>query len=391
MLAGKKSDSKTAVFIASRLSNDLSKTDFSKLRSVCTEVDGISNAFVGRNIMLGSSDDTRRPLVIAIGDIDSTRYFYQIKDGENTAAKLEFPENLNIEKNGLLGMAMGFNFGQRANYFLYDIGDTKSLVAVTLADDSMGSLSYDYSPGNKHLPEAYRYLSYNTIATLTARTGSDSPSSDIYIGAATGVYRIPNGKTSHMEQVTDEIKDVHEVRTASHGTDDISLWVTASPSNLYYIRGMREEESQTVKWNAPVLFQQNVLFVAPIRTIKPSSAGQSTNEIFTIDSGLTITHYWQDPSSTIWHQRTARAQESDYVLNFKSYTTHLHLESPSGSPVQEKVKITSSEWQYVTINGSVYSLDLDVPAEVEADLFGDITIISPATDVSPAVIHITSM
>src|SRR2546423_400081 len=108
--------------------------------------------------------------------------FYQVQDSSDTAAKLEFPENLDISNNGLLGLQMGFNFGQRANYFLYKIGQTKSLVAITIADDKLGSLTYDYSPGNNHLPEAYRHLDYNSIATSTCRKGSSNPSSDIYVG-----------------------------------------------------------------------------------------------------------------------------------------------------------------------------------------------------------------
>lgn len=387
----KKNSSIATVFYASMLSNDLSTTDFSKLSSLSVNIDGIDDEFIGRNIKLGSSDDTKRPLLVIVGDVGGSRYFYQVQDNSNTAAKLEFPENLDTNNNGLLGLQMGFSFGQRANYFLYEIGQTKSLVAITIADDSLGSLTYDYSPGNKHLPEAYRHLNYNSIATSTCRKGSENPSSDIYIGAATGLYRIPNGKANLMEQVTDAIKDVHQVKVASLDTNVISLWVAASPSNLYYIRGIRQSDGRTVKWSAPILFAQNTLLVAPIRTVKSSNKKQSTNEVFTLDTQLTITHYWQDPSSTIWRHKMARIGNSDYVINFNSFTTHFHLEDSSGRPVSKKVKITSSEWQYATVNGAVYSLDGDVPAEMETDAFGNVTIISHAFDISPAVIHVTSM
>jgi hypothetical protein len=103
MLAQKDSPT-TTVFYASMLSNDLLITDFSKFSSISVKIDGIDSNFVGRNIKLGSSDDTKRPLLVIVGDIDGSRYFYQVQSISNTAAKMEFPENLDISKNGLLGL-----------------------------------------------------------------------------------------------------------------------------------------------------------------------------------------------------------------------------------------------------------------------------------------------
>ncbi|KAI1802876.1 hypothetical protein F4811DRAFT_572527 [Daldinia bambusicola] len=378
----------TDVFFASMMSNDVAKWDLPKFSSRVTKVDGLDKSFIGRHILVGSSDDNSNPQIVVVGDAHGSRHFYQVNSNTNIAIRVEFPEGLNVNDNNLFGLQMGFNFSQRANYFLYQLGESVSLIAKTIADDKQGSLSYDYSPGNVHLPEAYRQLKYSSLAVSTARAEAKNPSSDIYVGAATGLYRIPNGRANLMEQVTDSIKDVRQVKIAKEDSGEMSLWVEASPSSLYLVRGERQE-GHVVKWGEPVLFAENVLHVAPLRVVK-SNDGPSSNEIFTLDTGLTVTHYWQDPSSTLWNRKTARVGQSNYVVNFNSFTTQFHLGDELGVPVQAKVKITSSEWQYATVNGLVYSLDSHVPAEVQTDEFGNITIISTASDVAPAVLHITS-
>src|SRR5581483_10096499 len=51
-------------------------------------------------------------------------------------------------------------------------------------------------------------------------------------------------------------------------------------------------------------------------------------------------------------------------------------------------KITSSEWVYATVNGLVYSIDKDNPAEIQTDIMGNVTIITMATDVSVPIFHV---
>jgi len=84
---------------------------------------------------------------------------------------MSFPENLNLDQHTLINLEIGYNFGQRANYFLYEIRDTKSLVTITIANENSGSLVYDYSARNQKLPAGMQNLSYNNIATTTARSG----------------------------------------------------------------------------------------------------------------------------------------------------------------------------------------------------------------------------
>ena len=368
-------------FFASLLSNDLSQTDFTKLASSASLVQGINAAFTPESIRLGSSDDGKRPMLTVEGSLNGKHLLYQMNVGDAKAAQLELPEDMTPGRDSLISHCTGFNFGQRGNYFLYNIGATRHLVVRT--SGSQGTLNYDYSPGNGQLPAQFQQLTYNCIQTATSRSGALFTASDIYIGTPRGVYRIPNGKSGSMELVTDGIVDVHDITVTMNG-DDIALWVTSSPDKLYYIYGHRTS-STAITWNTPIIFASGVLRVAAMRNLAKSS-----NELFVLTSDLALWHYWQDPSSTLWRSSKAIVKEDAYVINFNSYTTHVHFESAGLPSTSQKVKITSSEWQYCTINGLKYSLDQDAPAEIDVDHSGNITIIEPAVDISPPILHIQS-
>lgn len=365
------------LFYASLLSNDLSKTDLTKLANLAPLVKGIDSAFTPESIRLGSSDDNKRPTLTVEGSLNGKHLLYQMDVADAKATQLQLPEDMNPGSDSLISHCTGFSFGQRGNFFLYNIGDTRHLVVRT------STLNYDYSPGNGQLPSVFQQLTYNCIRTATSRSGAMFTASDIYIGTPRGLYRIPNGQAGSMELVTDSIVDVHDIVVTLNG-DDIALWVTSSPDKLYYIYGHRTSPL-AVTWNMPTVFASSVLRVAAMRNLAKSS-----NELFVLTTDLAVWHYWQDPSSTLWRSSQAIVKEDAYVINFNSYTTHLHLES-AGLPIpSQKVKITSSEWQYCTINGLKYSLDQDVSAEIEVDPSGNITIIEPAVDISPPILHIQS-
>ncbi|KAF2837356.1 hypothetical protein M501DRAFT_978492 [Patellaria atrata CBS 101060] len=369
------------LFYAPLMSHDLSETDFGKLYDISSKVQGIDPAFVSETIRLGTSDDGKRPVLTVEGSLNGKHLLYELNHDDSKASLVELPEDITPGKENLISHCTGFNFGQRGNYFLYKIGDSRHIVVHT--DGSQGRLNYDYSPGNVALPAQFRNLTYNCISTATSRPDTQFPASDIYIGCANGIYRIPNGKSGSMECVTPDIIDVHDIDVTIDG-NDISVWVTSSPDMVYYIYGKRNSATG-IAWNMPIVFAKGVLKVTAMRNLI-----KKANELFVLGNDLSVWHYWQDPSSTSWRSSKAIVKEDAYVINFDSYTTHVHFES-LGLPIPtQKVKITSSEWQYCTINGLRYSLDEDVPAEVSVDVSGNITIISAADDISPPVLHIQS-
>lgn len=377
----KPSSTTSDVFFAYLLSNDLSQTNLSALSSLATQVSGFDTGFIIETLRLGSSDDGKRPTLTVEGSLNGKHTLYQLNHDDERVIEMGLPEDITPGKENLISHKTGFNFGQRGNYFLYNIGQTRHLVVQT--DGSGGRLDYDYSPGSNGLPAQFQQLSYSCIATATSRQGAMFAASDIYIGSPTGVYRIPNGKSGLMEQVAHGIANIHDI-TVTYDGNDISVWVTASPSQLYYIYG-RRTSATTVTWNMPIQFADNALKVATMR-----NAIKKSNELFVLAQDESLWHYWQDPASTLWRSSLAVVKEDDFVMDFESYTCHLHFES-AGLPVQEqKIQITSSEWQYVTINGLHYSLDIDTPAIVPVDPMGNVTIVSAADDISPPVFHIQS-
>ena len=198
---------------------------------------------------------------------------------------------------------------------------------------------------------------------------------------------MPNGISGLIEQLPGALADVHQITTSIHG-NDISVWVVTAGNQLHYYYGSRtstDAVAGNITWNPPMEFANDVLTVASMR-----SQVKSANELFVLNSSLATTHYWQDPMTSSWRSRVSAVAQDDFVVDTQSYTTHAHFAN-NGLPIpQHKLTITSSEWQYCTINGLVYSLDADVAAEIIPDPQGNVTIISSAVDLSPAIFHVQS-
>ncbi len=381
LAVSKPNASNTDIFVASMLSNDYSQTDWSKFSALCTRVSGIDPNFIAEKIRMGKSDDGKAPFIIITGDIKGEKYYYQVDGSNETARRFEFPENVSSDPNSMMDLSIGYAFGQRGIYFLYRIGEAETLECTTLPTPDEGSEHYDYSPGNQKIPEKYRNLKYNCIATPTgSQTDPLLISSDIYVGTDKGVYLFRDAKINTLDKVTDKIEDVHEI-IVREDEENISVWVLSSPSTLYYIYG---KKGQSYTWHDPILFSQSIIHIAPIR-----NRAKGANELFLINQDQSISHYWQDPNSTLWQQRTIKVKGKNFLLDFDSFTTQIHLEDENGTSLpNQTLKITSSEWVYATVNGLVYSIDKDNPAEIQTDIMGNVTIITMATDVSVPIFHV---
>lgn len=370
----------TDLFAAPLLSND-AQTDWSALATHARLIAGVDPGFAAERIRMGSSDDGPAPLTVAAGSIAGHKYYYQLTGFDQPATKLEFPENVSPDGDGLMDVSLGYAFGQRGVYFLYKIGDTETLECTTLADPLQGSVSYDYSPGNAHLPAGLQNLRYNCIATPTGSgTNAFTLSSDVYVGTDSGVYLFRDARAGSLQKVADGLADVHQVVVRDDG-QNLSVWAMCSPSQLYYITGTKGPE---YTWNAPILFSASAVHVAPIR-----SPARGANELFVVDQDASVTHWWQDPGTTLWQQRLLHVPQSSFLLDFESFTTHLHLEDGDGNPlVGQAVRVTASEWTYATGNGRLYSLDRDTPAEIPTDGMGNVTLVQMAASIHTPILHL---
>jgi hypothetical protein len=371
----------TALFIASMLSNDDAQTDWKTFGALSRAITGVDKAFAAERMIIGTSDDGLAPLVIVSGNIKGPKYFYQVDAASASAVKCEFPQNVNQDPDSLLDISIGYAFGQRGIYFLYNIGNSQTLECTTIANSKLGSLHYDYSPGNQKIPMDLQNLKYNCIATPTgAQSNPLLISSDIFVGSSTGIYVFKDAKIKSIQKVTDKIRDVHEI-IVKEDRENISIWAMCSPNKLYYIYG---KKGRTYSWNDPVLFSGSAIHIAPIR-----SQLKLANELFLVNQDQSLAHYWQDPESTLWQQRVLNFAHAGKCIEFTSFTTHIHLTDEKGRPLPgQKLRITSSEWMYVQINGLTYSLDKDNAAEIETDLMGNITIVQMTADISSAIFHV---
>jgi hypothetical protein len=159
----------------------------------------------------------------------------------------------------------------------------------------------------------------------------------------------------------------------------------ASPNNVYFIKGTITTDKYI--FNNPILFQKGCLHIAPMRNQQKQS-----NELFLVNQKENLIHLWQDPVSTIWQERVITIKSEGFLLNFNSFTTHIKIvDHNTGIPITgQKVELTSSEWTFVSINGKIYSLDKNTPAEIMPDFRGSIEIIYMAKDISPPILHLSA-
>ena len=283
-------------------------------------------------------------------------------------------------------MTVGYALGQRGKFFLYRIGKSESLICITepttgpLGEDSK---TYDYSPGQGKIPSD---MAYNCVTTaLGTRRAKLNISSDIYVGGDKGIWMFKNAGNQTMQKVTDRISDVHEI-VVREDDRNISIWAVASPNQLWYIAGVKSGGNGPYKWNNPILFSHSVIHIAPIRSML-----RKANELFAVDQHQSIVHYWQDPGSTLWQQRTMRVKGSDFLIDLDTYTTQVHVQDKNSMPMAGvKLAVTASEWTYVTANGLVYSLDKDNAAMIPTDGGGNVTVIAMASNIATPILHVES-
>lgn len=372
----------STVFYASLLSNDLGKTDLTKLSSHAFAVEGIDTGFLAESIRIGASLGGARPLLTVEGSLAGKHLLYQLGADDGTKAQaLELPEDMTPGAQNLLDHCTGAEYGYSSNYFLYKIGPVQRLIAIAQnrsQTGTPGSLDWDYST-------AIQDGTCHCIATCPVP--DTTRFSDLYFAGAAGVFRVADGVASLKERIADPVI-VGEVRSLviAHDKGQVAVWTVNSKDELYYTRGIRTVGSKAINWGMPIPFAKDITRVAPTR-----SFFRNTNELFCVNRSSVLTHYWQDPKSTLWRKRIGNEQLKATVVNFDSYTTHVNFTSDD-LPMNNgmTLNVTSSELQYATINNVVYTIHDTEPVTVTPDARGNLTIICDAVDTAPPDIHISS-
>ena len=369
------------LFLMQNLSDDPSRTDWSKLGEGASPAAGVPVTFRADTLALGADEDGGDVICAVSGSETvsgaTVERRYEILS-DLVAKPFAYPEN--VEPNDLKALTAGYSFGQRAFYSLYTEGDSQSLWAGSIDADGSRGPSTNYSPGHETIPAALRYT-----AIATPVGPGQSPltlSSDLFVGANDGLYVFRKARIAGLQKITGDLKNVREITVRQDG-DTIVVWALVAPSLLYYIRG---EQGDVYRWSDPILFSDDAVHIAPIR-----NRIRNANEIFLVDQALNVEHHWQDPVSTLWNARTIKAPNSDFLIDVDTYTTKIHVEDAAGMALAGvKVKLSCAEWLYANVNGLTYILDPQVPAEIPLDAMGALTVIAAARDISTPVLHLES-
>lgn len=362
-----------SVHIAANVGNG-SSTDWSQLMAIAKPVTGLAADFQPEKIRLGSGGNGQSPLAIVEGSDSIKSYYYHVDTTTMKARRGDFPET----PDKFRALEPGFLFGKAGTLFLYGLGDSQTLTFETLPGDGV-QRHVDLSPGENSLSADLRYT---CIATSH---GTNTATSDVYAGTRDGIVVFP-GMSGHKMQLLG--KGIGAVRQVTVREDDknIAIWAMMANQRLYYIPGSKPGPDSAYVWDNPVLFSLDALHVAPMRRQK-----KRANELFVLSNNLKLAHHWQDPQTTSWLEGEIAIPHEKAIVEFDSFTTSIQFRDENGLPVAGKVvEMAASDWAYTTVNGLVYSLDMDSDfrPKVKTDLNGSITIISRAKDIASPTYHL---
>ena len=342
-------------------------TDWSALATHARPLTGIGDGFRVDALQL----DAR--VVVASGSLDGREVYFEAIDGTE-ASQMALPE----DTQELTQLALGAMLGQPTRFFLYPEGHSQTLTAIT-ADGPLGRSVYDFSPGATGMPEPFRSSRYTCMQVAPGR---DQEASDLYVGTNKGLVLFRGGRISNGGfQVVSDLADVRQLYV-TEDDQDISLWAMTSGDQIWYIRGRKGE---TLTWSPAVLFHRDAVHIAPIR-----SPHRRSNELYLVTSSLDLLHLWQAPESTLWRERRIDVEAETELISEPSYQCSLRFAARGAQPTDDAtVSLTASEWVFAIVNERVYSIDPDTPAEVPLDATGRLTVLLPASDIAPPILHVT--
>ncbi|SKA41699.1 hypothetical protein SAMN04488128_105492 [Chitinophaga eiseniae] len=383
MALTRKQEVYTDIFLAENISRDI---DAAKFRGSCKKVSGIDTAFVADNIHMSTTDEKdESPMVVIAGKKGEAEYYYEVNNADLTATAASLPE----AANKITQLEVGLMSGKKAKFFLYPQNKTTTLTCLVHNHGKSvhHEKAFDFSPNNPDIPKRYQHATYKCMAVAAGlKTKGKSLSSDLYVGTDQGVFLFKRGQIeAGFRVVTDTIQDVHQLYVVED-EHNISVWAiggTGKTANaLYYIHG--EKVGEEYQWDKAYGFAKGITHVAPIRNEKKRS-----NELYLLDQQDNLIHCWQDPKSGVWNQRTINIKKDAYLIDLNSFVTHIKLTDEYGGILAKtKFRLTSSEWTYVNINGKIYSIDENSPAEIETDELGSINIIQLTEHIAVPVFHL---
>ncbi|WP_111600377.1 hypothetical protein [Chitinophaga skermanii] len=359
----------TDVLVADNIPANFEWKNFSQ---VVKKVTGIASEFRGTKIRIGTSDMDGHAMVVVNGNVLGNETYYRV-DNRYAASQLTMSSTPSQANQ----VEVGYVSGQKGHFGLSGVNSYSKLAFVTIPNQAGNENSYDFSPskvpGNLH---------YNCIFVGQGTATQPSQlSSDLYVGAAEGIYLFHNSKVSLFQRVNTKVKDVKSLYV-TEDTHQISVWAVTKIGHLYYISGSKNGEQYT--WEDEQLFELNINHLSSIR-----NRVKFTNEIYYVDQRKNFIHNWECPTSGFWFTRTIKQQNDPYLLGVASYTTLLKLTDQDGNILAGKTfSLSSSEWLYVEINGEAYNMDVNHPVSVTTDNRGMINIVQLTDEVLSPIFYL---
>lgn len=298
--------------------------------------------------------------------------YYTINE-KGQVKQYELPE----DGSTVLQIALGTVYSNLGVFVLYEVGSSRTMLFESFPDPVYDKTSkYRFEPGGV----------INAFDLLRDEEGNDR-----LVTSGSGIFLFPSPYSGSQTIVPTPNKLAFEKVVSAQRDGKISLWVLGKDSDqqsaLYLISNQFYNGSNntvTTKWTAPIAMQKETGQFACIR------GGEIRNSLFLISEDNTLSHFWQDQTSTLWQQMPIPIYDTGKAREFDSYTLHVQFSCDELKKTfyEQKVKVWASAAIYVSINGQGYQLGPKTDVEVPLNFQGDLTIVNPVKSIVAPTLYI---
>ncbi|KAK1705737.1 hypothetical protein BDP67DRAFT_583001 [Colletotrichum lupini] len=237
-------------------------------------------------------------------------------------------------------------------------------------------------------------LDFDGLGDVHSLFSSPAPSgfTDLFAASDHGIAFFPQNTPDAAPQVVLPSISCKQVVVSQYDVNLVGLAVSTA-NELYYFEGTRAKKgSSSISWLASGLpIRADVLEISTQYNV----ASGSTELIYITNSDKTVKHLYLTPQSFLWQEHIIAVRPADGQppsLTYAAHVTSIHpFSSVTGSSLGADYPLSiSSEWAYVTINKSTYTLNTAEPISVVTDNSGSVNIVQRIND-SIACPHYTVM
>lgn len=325
-------------------------------------------------LTMGSMLGGKQAAIMATGTKDGVNYDrYAVTGTETPWALWPVPQNAHTldGKDPILDIALGVHptHGLAGAYTLYFVGSDVELVFTSFEKVNGQIVYFQMSP-----PKGAAALSTASI---------DPRGTDLFV-MADGAYCF-TAQDQIDEAAAEQISDGQATGEGQIqvlcDSKKIAVW-TLQNGVLSYIQGNMQGEAD---WSTPVPLSKDTGQITALR-----NSVRKTNELFMVDASNQLNYFYQDPSSTIWHEVHCRLSDTGKAIPVQCYTSVLTFKDSDGCPWVGDIEIGATSWVAATVNGQSHMLSEESTVTLPTDPTGKVTIITRTTTASTPMITVGS-